>query len=81
MSDSGCIGFIIHDLAEDLSKQYYSVENKKLKSHIGFGLILLDDLRDLIQKQGIDLEDNDLPVIKFYRDMDKEYGFVKNQLI
>lgn len=80
MSDAGAIGVTIHDLAEILSQRYYNTREDKVKSHIGFGLILLKDLVELIEKKEIDLYLEDLPGIEFYKNEDSELEFIKNYL-
>lgn len=81
MSDNGAIGVIIHDLAETLSEKYYQTNgNDRVKSHLGFGLILLKDLTDIIQKENIDLDLDNLPSINFYMNEDAECEFIRKYL-
>lgn len=80
MSDQGAIGVRIHDLSETLSERYYGCGNNRVKSHIGFGLILLKDLVNLIESDGIDLYLDDLPEIPFYKNESVEFDFIKSYL-
>ena len=68
MSDAGAIGVAIHDIAMLLSKKYYKLDDAdKAKSHIGFNLVFLKDLVNIIQMEhGVDLYlENNLSDIDF----------------
>lgn len=80
MSDNGAIGVAVHDMAILLSKKYYDLpDDDKVKGYIGFNLVFLKDLVNIIQKeQGVDLYlENDLMDITFFRNEEKELEYLK----
>lgn len=83
MSDAGAIGVAIHDIAMLLSKKYYNMSDEdKTKSHIGFNLVFLKDLVNIIQMEhGVDLYlENNLSDIDFFKNEDEELDYLKKQL-
>ena len=57
MSDAGAIGVAVHDIAMLLSKKYYKLDDAdNVKSHIGFNLVFLKDLVNIIQNEERELE-------------------------
>jgi len=83
MSDAGAIGVAIHDVAMLLSKKYYNLsEDDKVKSHIGFNLVFLKDLVNIIQMEhGVDLYlENNLSDIDFFKNEEKELDYLKEKL-
>lgn len=81
MSDAGAIGVTLHDLAETLSDEYYKSEGN-VKSHIGFTLVFLKDLVNIIQKDTkVDLFlHHDLRDITFFANEEKEMQYIKKYL-
>lgn len=82
MSDAGAIGFQIVDFADYLSGKYDEEDNPRIKSHLGFGLIMLKDLVDVIQhkhKMDIDAYD-DLNELTFYKNQDEAEQLIKKEL-
>lgn len=83
MSDAGAIGVAVHDIAMLLSKKYYKLDDSdNVKSHIGFNLVFLKDLVNIIQnEEGIDLYlEKDLQDIDFFKNEEKELEYLKEKL-
>lgn len=83
MSDAGAIGVAVHDIAMLLSKKYYKLDDAdNAKSHIGFNLVFLKDLVNIIQnEEGIDLYlEKDLQDIDFFKNEEKELEYLKEKL-
>lgn len=83
MSDAGAIGVAVHDIAMLLSKKYYKLDDDdNVKSHIGFNLVFLKDLVNIIQnEEGIDLYlEKDLQDIDFFKNEEAEFEYLKEKL-
>ena len=83
MSDAGAVGVAIHEIAILLSKKYYSLpDGDNAKSYIGFNLVFLKDLVNIIQKEhNVDLYlENDLRDIDFFKNEKKELDYIKKRL-
>lgn len=82
MSDAGAIGFAMVDFADLLSERYYRENNPHVKSHIGFGLIMLKDLIELIEvKEHIDMDAlDDLNNLQFFKNEEEAKKFIQKEL-
>ena len=83
MSDAGAIGVAVHDIAMLLSKKYYKLDDAdNVKSHIGFNLVFLKDLVNIIQNEEcIDLYlEKALQDIDFFKNEEKELEYLKEKL-
>ena len=82
MSDAGAIGLQIVDFAEYISEKYYKENNEKIKSHLGFGLIMLKDLVDVIEnKTDIDIDAyEDLNQLKFFKNQNEAEKLIVSEL-
>ncbi|MBQ6219971.1 MAG: hypothetical protein IJH63_00620 [Methanobrevibacter sp.] len=83
MSDGGAVGVCIHDVAEILSEKYYNCNDEDIvKSHIGFNLVGLKDLVNIIQKEAnvnLHLCDN-LEDIRFFKNEEQELKYLQEKL-
>ncbi len=82
MGDAGAIGLQIVDFAEYISEKYYKENDEKIKSHLGFGLIMLKDLVDVIEnKTGIDIDAyEDLNQLKFFQNQNEAEKLIVSEL-
>lgn len=84
MSDVGAIGVCLHNIAEIFSKKYYEIsDDNAAKSYIGFNLVFLKDLVNIIQlEENIDLYlENGLADIPFFKNEDEEMKYLQKQLM
>lgn len=82
MSDIGACGVVIEDFLEYLNMKYYTEESLMVKSHIGFSMIMLKDLIELIEiKEDLPLDIyNDLEFIRFFKNESENMKLIIEEL-
>ena len=73
MGDIQYCGVIIEDFLDYMSLKYYTEDSRLIKSHIGFALIMLKDLIEIIEvKEDLDLDlYYHLNRLQFFKEQDK----------